>query len=77
VFADPPYAVTDDELGAVLVTLEAARWLAPAALVVVERDARSGAPPWPAGFTQDRSRTYGETVLWYGRASGAAPAGAG
>jgi 16S rRNA (guanine966-N2)-methyltransferase len=77
VFADPPYAITDDELGAVLVTLESAGWLAPGALVVVERDARSGAPPWPPGYAQARSRTYGETVLWYGRASGAAPAGAG
>jgi 16S rRNA (guanine966-N2)-methyltransferase len=76
VFADPPYAVTDDELGAVLVTLEDAGWLADGALVVVERDARSGAPPWPPGYAQARSRTYGETVLWYGRASGAAPAAA-
>ena len=76
VFADPPYAVTDGELGAVLVTLEAAGWLAPGALVVVERDARSGVPPWPPGYAQARSRTYGETVLWYGRASGAAPAAA-
>ena len=77
VFADPPYAVSDDELGQVLASLHVAGWLAAGALVVVERDARSGAPPWPAAFTQDRSRTYGETVLWYGRASGAAPAGAG
>lgn len=76
VFADPPYAVADDELGHVLVTLEAAGWLAAGALVVVERDARSGAPPWPAGYVPDRSRRYGETVLWYGRASGAAPAAA-
>ena len=77
VFADPPYAVGDDELGQVLASLHAAGWLAQGALVVVERDARSGAPPWPEGLAQDRSRTYGETVLWYGRASGAAPAGAG
>lgn len=76
VFADPPYAAPDDELGQVLQTLTDARWLAAGALVVVERDARSGRPPWPAGYTQDRSRTYGETVLWYGRASGAAPAAA-
>lgn len=74
VFADPPYAITDDDIGHVLVTLRAEGWLAAGALVVVERDARSGAPPWPAGYAQDRSRRYGETVLWYGRASGAAPA---
>jgi 16S rRNA (guanine966-N2)-methyltransferase len=76
VFADPPYATGDDELGQVLVTLAEAGWLATGALVVVERDARSGRPPWPASYVQDRSRKYGETVLWYGRASGAAPAAA-
>ena len=74
VFADPPYAAPDDELREVLLTLADAGWLTNDALVVLERDVRSGPPPWPAGYIQDRSRTYGETVLWYGRASGAAPA---
>jgi 16S rRNA (guanine966-N2)-methyltransferase len=76
VFADPPYAVGDDELRQVLETLAAAGWLATGALVVVERDARSGPLPWPAGIAQDRSRRYGETVLWYGRASGTSAAAA-
>ncbi len=76
VFADPPYATGDDELGHVLETLAGAGWLAGGALVVIERDARSGPPRWPASYAQDRSRKYGETVLWYGRASGAAPAAA-
>ncbi len=76
VFADPPYAVGEDELRQVLETLAAAGWLAEDALVVVERDARSGQPPWPAAFTQDRSKRYGETMLWYGRASGASAAAA-
>ncbi len=76
VFADPPYAVGDDELRQVLETLAAAGWLAAGAVVVVERDARSGPPPWPAGISQDRSRKYGETVLWYGRASGTSAAAA-
>ncbi|MGN6791226.1 MAG: RsmD family RNA methyltransferase, partial [Streptosporangiaceae bacterium] len=76
VFADPPYATADDELGQVLMTLASAGWLAAGALVVVERDARSGPLSWPAGYAHDRSRKYGETMLWYGRASGAAPAGA-
>ena len=74
VFADPPYAASDGEVGKVLGLLVAFGWLAPAALVVVERDARSGPPPWPAGYAEDRSRRYGETVLWYGRATGASPA---
>jgi 16S rRNA (guanine966-N2)-methyltransferase len=76
VFADPPYATTDDELSQVLDVLAGAGWVAAGALVVVERDARSGPPRWPAAYAQDRSRKYGETVLWYGRASGAAPGAA-
>lgn len=74
VFADPPYAVADAEIRQVLVLLASRGWLAPGALVIIERDARSGAPPWPAAYTQDRTRRYGETVLWYGRATGASPA---
>jgi len=74
VFADPPYSASDDELRDTLALLAANGWLAPGALVVVERDARSGPPPWPAGYAADRSRRYGETVLWYGRAAGPAPA---
>lgn len=73
VFADPPYTAGDDEVSAVLATLAGRGWLAPGALVILERDARSGPPTWPAGYTQDRSRRYGETMLWYGRASGASP----
>jgi 16S rRNA (guanine966-N2)-methyltransferase len=76
VFADPPYSAADDELSELLLALAEHGWLAGDALVVLERDARSGPPPWPEGYSQDRSRRYGETLLWYGRASGAAPAAA-
>jgi 16S rRNA (guanine966-N2)-methyltransferase len=71
VFADPPYAVSDDELSAALTALTEHQWLAPGALVVVERSARSGPPGWPAGYETDRSRRYGEATLWYGLAAGA------
>lgn len=74
VFADPPYAAGDAEVEQVLCLLVNQGWLAPEALVIVERDARSAAPQWPPGYAQDRSRRYGETVLWYGRATGASPA---
>jgi 16S rRNA (guanine966-N2)-methyltransferase len=74
VFADPPYAAADAEVGQVLRLLADRGWLATGALVVLERDARSGPPPWPQTVAQDRSRRYGETVLWYGRATGASPA---
>jgi len=71
VFADPPYAVSDDELGRVLVALLEQGWLAPGALVALERSTRSGPPTWPRGYGFDRSRKYGEATLWYGLAAGA------
>ncbi len=67
VFADPPYALTDPELGGVLVALGAAGWLAEDAVLVVERSARAPEPPWPDYVTPLRKRQYGEGVLWYGR----------
>jgi 16S rRNA (guanine966-N2)-methyltransferase len=73
VFADPPYAMPDAEVSAVLTALLAAGWLAPGAVVAVERATRSGPQQWPAGYAADRARKYGEATLWYGRAAGAAP----
>jgi 16S rRNA (guanine966-N2)-methyltransferase len=73
VFADPPYALADDELARVLTLLRAHGWLAPGALVAVERATRSGAPTWPSGYEPVRSRKYGEATLWYGHAAGAMP----
>jgi 16S rRNA (guanine966-N2)-methyltransferase len=66
VFADPPYAAPAAEVAAMLAALAGSGWLARNALVVVERDARSGPPPWPPQYVPGRSRRYGETVLWYG-----------
>jgi 16S rRNA (guanine966-N2)-methyltransferase len=74
VFADPPYAVGEDELERMLSALASHRWLAPGALVVIERSTRSGPPTWPPGYETDRSRSYGEATLWYGLAAGAQPA---
>jgi 16S rRNA (guanine966-N2)-methyltransferase len=74
VFADPPYAVNDSEIAAMLTALMAERWLARGALVVLERATRSGAPGWPVGYESDRSRRYGDATLWYGLAAGAQPA---
>ena len=76
VFADPPYATADEDVSSVLAALLAFGWLAAAAIVAVERATRSGPPAWPAGYTPDRARKYGEATLWYGRAAGAVPAGA-
>lgn len=72
-FADPPYALPDGELEQVLRALASQGWLAPGAVVAVERATRSGPPTWPDGLEPDRSRIYGEATLWYGLAAGALP----
>ncbi len=69
VVADPPYHTGEAELAGVLSALAAHGWLAPDALVILERSRRSPEPTWVKGITGERSRRYGETVLWYGRAS--------
>jgi len=76
VFADPPYALADAAVERVLELLAEGGWLAPGALVIVERATRSGPVRWPDGFTPDRDRRYGEATFWYGLASDTpAPAG--
>lgn len=69
IFADPPYALDNDQLGKVLAQLVAGGWVAADADVIVERASRSGAVPWPQGLAEVRSRRYGESTLWYGRGS--------
>ena len=59
----------NDAVGDLLGQLVAQGWLRPDAVVVVERSARDAAPPWPEGIREDRSKRYGETAIWYGRAS--------
>jgi 16S rRNA (guanine966-N2)-methyltransferase len=68
VFADPPYALADDEVSAMLQALSDHGWLAPGSLVIIERATRSGPFSWPAGFEPDRARRYGEATFWYARA---------
>ncbi|MEU6404435.1 16S rRNA (guanine(966)-N(2))-methyltransferase RsmD [Streptomyces sp. NPDC046985] len=69
VFLDPPYAVSDGDLGEILLTLRSRGWLAAGALVTVERSTRGGDFRWPAGFDAIRARRYGEGTFWYGRAA--------
>jgi 16S rRNA (guanine966-N2)-methyltransferase len=69
VFLDPPYAVPVEDVEAALRALREHDWLTPAALVVVERSSRGPELAWPEGFSGDRTRKYGETTLWYGRAA--------
>ncbi|WP_367320591.1 16S rRNA (guanine(966)-N(2))-methyltransferase RsmD [Streptomyces sp. HUAS ZL42] len=69
VFLDPPYAVPDDDLREILLTLRTEGWLAGEALVTVERSTRGGEFRWPPGFDAIRARRYGEGTFWYGRAA--------
>lgn len=66
VFSDPPYPLSDETLAQDLTQLS--DWLAPDALVVVERSRRSPEPRWAPPVRGYRSKRYGETTLWYGRA---------
>jgi len=70
VFADPPYAVTDDEVTRVLESLRDNGWLTDGALVAFERESRGKALVWPEGYAEERVRRYGEASVWYGRAAG-------
>jgi 16S rRNA (guanine966-N2)-methyltransferase len=67
-FADPPYALPGEEVSAMLAALADRAWLAPGALVIVERATRSGPVRWPAGYAEDRARRYGDATFWYGLA---------
>ncbi|SNQ45738.1 RNA methyltransferase, RsmD family [Frankia canadensis] len=66
VFLDPPYAMSDAEVGEVLSMLAAGAWLTADGVCVVERSHRSSPVAWPAGLRALRDRRYGEGVLWYG-----------
>ena len=57
---DPPY-----ELEVAPVLEQLLPWLAPDAVVAVERRTRGPELAWPAGYQPVRERRYGEATLWY------------
>jgi 16S rRNA (guanine966-N2)-methyltransferase len=59
-FLDPPYEIDVEPVLEALVP-----WLAPEAVVAVERRTRGPELSWPAGLVAERSRRYGEATLWY------------
>lgn len=76
VLADPPYDWAAADVAEVIAGLRDAGWIAPEALVVVERPGRDEACPLPGSPSR---RLFGDTALWYGRltagdADGAPPA---
>jgi 16S rRNA (guanine966-N2)-methyltransferase len=74
VFLDPPYGLA---VASVVDDLRAlcAGWLADDALVVVERSTRTDAVAWPSGYEPTRTRSYGETALWFATWRGLPAAG--
>lgn len=77
VLADPPYPWGEEELAQILQALARHGWLAPDALVVVERSSRSPRPTWPPGLEHLSSRTYGEAALHLAEPTDPGPADAG
>lgn len=76
VFVDPPYDLDEGALGAVLDRL-CGGWLAPDALLVVERSTRSPEPGWPAGTHRvAKPKKYGETTVWLADNRSGEPPGA-
>ncbi len=71
-FVDPPYEWPASDVRDLLTGLFDAGWLASEAIVVVERGAKEGTNPLPRSWPEPRRRPYGDTVLWYGRATLAA-----
>jgi 16S rRNA (guanine966-N2)-methyltransferase len=69
VFADPPYAVSDEDVTLVMERLRDNGWLAAEAVVAIERESRGKALVWPEGYEEERVRRYGEASVWYGRAA--------
>ncbi|TKJ32552.1 16S rRNA (guanine(966)-N(2))-methyltransferase RsmD [Blastococcus sp. CCUG 61487] len=69
VLADPPYATPVSEVLEVLGALVERGWLAPGAVVVVERGSREEPWEWPTPLVGLRDRRYGDAVLRYGRLS--------
>ena len=65
VLLDPPYDVDEEALAAVLGLLVTGQWLAPHAIVVVERSSRSPEPRWLAPLAAMGERRYGETTVWF------------
>jgi 16S rRNA (guanine966-N2)-methyltransferase len=74
VFADPPYAAPAAELTEVLRLMVAGGWIATTTVVAVERSSRDDDWSWPPPLEPLRSRRYGDTTLWYGRAASATQA---
>lgn len=66
VLCDPPYDLPAEQVRQVLDDAVRFGWVSDDAIAVVERSARDQGSPWPSSWAGDRTRTVGETALWYG-----------
>jgi 16S rRNA (guanine966-N2)-methyltransferase len=67
VFIDPPYADLD-AYQAVLEGLVSGGWLAPEAVIVVERARRAQLPAWPEVLREEAEKRHGDSLLHFLRA---------
>lgn len=65
VFLDPPYDYPKSALDDHLVAL--GPWLAPGALVVVERSSKGAPPEFPESYEVLSPKTYGDTTVYWAR----------
>jgi len=63
VLVDPPYDLSEQDLGDVLAAVAPA--LSEHAVVVVERSSRTPEPAWTPPLERFDRRAYGETVMWF------------
>jgi 16S rRNA (guanine966-N2)-methyltransferase len=68
VFADPPYDTPADAVQELLASLMVPGWLAPEAMISVERPARAEIRP-PEGLRACWERTFGDTLMFFFDAS--------
>lgn len=66
VLADPPYEMSTATVQALLADLLNHGWVAPGAVAVVERPIGAAEIAWPAGWSADTPRRYGDTRLEIG-----------
>ena len=66
VFADPPYERDSAAVTGELALIVQHQWVSATGLIVVERSRRTPAVVWPGVVTNNWTRAYGETVLYYG-----------
>lgn len=65
VLADPPYDLDSTQLDRALKALVAGGWTGQDSFVIVERSARSEPPQWPSPLEPMRSKSYGETAVYW------------